>query len=114
MPSARRRRTHSRVGGGDPSRNFADKREVLLGSRWRTAPRDGGGLLEGEVHSSALEEKALAALDGAPATASALDTVAAVLDTVAQMVGGDRELARKRQAVRVSTTAGLSGRLQSI
>ncbi|MFJ6706851.1 MULTISPECIES: TetR family transcriptional regulator [unclassified Streptomyces] len=62
-------------------RHFADKREVLF------------------ADSSALEEKALAALDGMPAATSALDAVAAVLDTVAQMVGGDRELARKRQTV---------------
>ncbi|MDP9609165.1 TetR/AcrR family transcriptional regulator [Streptomyces demainii] len=62
-------------------RHFADKREVLF------------------ADSSDLEEKALAALEGLPATTSALDAVAAVLDTVAQMVGGDRELARKRQTV---------------
>ncbi|MET8903888.1 TetR family transcriptional regulator [Streptomyces sp. NPDC004538] len=62
-------------------RYFADKREVLFGD------------------SSALEEKSLGALEGVPATTSALDAVAAVLDTVAQMVGGDRELARKRQTV---------------
>ncbi|TWV44430.1 TetR family transcriptional regulator [Streptomyces misionensis] len=62
-------------------RYFADKREVLFGD------------------SSALEEEALAALEGVPATTSALDAVAAVLDTVARMVGGDRELARKRQTV---------------
>ncbi|MFF0515366.1 TetR family transcriptional regulator [Streptomyces sp. NPDC004250] len=62
-------------------RYFADKREVLFGD------------------SSALEEKSLAALEGVPATTSALDAVAAVLGTVAQMVGGDRELARKRQTV---------------
>ncbi|MDI2031710.1 TetR family transcriptional regulator [Saccharopolyspora sp. TS4A08] len=62
-------------------RYFADKREVLFDD------------------SSVLEEKSLAALDGLPATTSALDAVAAVLDTVAQMVGDDRELARKRQTV---------------
>src|SRR4051794_30814080 len=62
-------------------RHFADKREVLFGD------------------SSALEEKSLAVLDGAPATASALEAVAAVLDTVARMVGGDRELAQMRQTV---------------
>ncbi|MEK8171185.1 TetR family transcriptional regulator [Streptomyces sp. M19] len=62
-------------------RYFADKREVLF---------DG---------SSELEEKSLAALDAAPATASALDAVAAVLDTVAEMVGDNRELARTRQTV---------------
>ncbi|CAL9629899.1 TetR family transcriptional regulator [Streptomyces sp. enrichment culture] len=62
-------------------RHFADKREVLFGD------------------SADLEEKALAVLEGLPATTSALDAVAAVLDTVAQLVGADRELARKRQAV---------------
>ncbi|WNF00840.1 TetR family transcriptional regulator [Streptomyces luomodiensis] len=62
-------------------RHFADKREVLF------------------ADSSDLEEKALAALEGLPATTSALDAVAAVLDTVARMVGGDREAARKRQTV---------------
>ncbi|MFD7713286.1 TetR family transcriptional regulator, partial [Streptomyces sp. NPDC059786] len=46
-----------------------------------------------------LEEKSLAALDAVPVTASALDAVAAVLDAVAEMVGGSRELARKRQTV---------------
>ena len=62
-------------------RHFADKREVLF---------DG---------SSHLEEKSLAALDGVPASAPPLDAVAAVLDTVAEMVGDSRELARKRQMV---------------
>ncbi|MFJ3043477.1 TetR family transcriptional regulator [Streptomyces tendae] len=62
-------------------RYFADKREVLFDA------------------SSVLEEKSLAALEGVPTTASALVSVAAVLDSVARMVGGDRELARKRQAV---------------
>lgn len=62
-------------------RHFADKREVLFDD------------------SSALQEKSLAALEGLPTTTSALDAVAAVLETVAQTVGGDRELARKRQAV---------------
>ncbi|MBP0455935.1 TetR family transcriptional regulator [Streptomyces montanisoli] len=62
-------------------RYFTDKREVLFDDY------------------SDLEEKALAALDGVPAGTSALDAVAAVLDTVARMVGGDRELARKRQTV---------------
>ncbi|MBE1879019.1 TetR family transcriptional regulator [Myceligenerans pegani] len=62
-------------------RHFADKREVLF---------DG---------ASELEKKSLAALDAVPAPTPALDAVAAVLDTVAQVAGGDRELARKRQAV---------------
>ena len=62
-------------------RYFADKREVLFDS------------------SSALEERSLAALTGVPATASPLDAVAAVLDSVAQLVGDDRERARMRQTV---------------
>ncbi|KAA9150833.1 TetR family transcriptional regulator [Amycolatopsis acidicola] len=62
-------------------RYFADKREVLFDD------------------SAALEEKSLAALDELPATTPALDAVAAVLDTVARLVGDDRELARKRQLV---------------
>lgn len=62
-------------------RYFADKREALFND------------------AAALEERSLAALEEVPVTASALDAVAAVLDTVAQLVGGDRELARKRQAV---------------
>ncbi|MFF7607640.1 TetR family transcriptional regulator [Streptomyces parvulus] len=62
-------------------RYFADKREVLF------------------ADAHALEEEALAALDGMPATTPALDAVAAVLDTVAQMAGGDRELARRRHTV---------------
>ncbi|MGD6741338.1 TetR family transcriptional regulator [Streptomyces sp. BH106] len=62
-------------------RHFADKREVLFDA------------------SSALEEESLAALEGVPATAPALDAVAAVLDSVALMVGDDRESARKRQGV---------------
>lgn len=61
-------------------RYFADKREVLFDD------------------SSSLEEESLAVLDGMPA-ASALEATSAVLDTVAQLVGRDRELARMRQAV---------------
>lgn len=62
-------------------RYYADKREVLF------------------ADSSALEEEALAALDAMPANTSALDGVAAVLETVARMVGDDREFARQRQTV---------------
>ena len=62
-------------------RYFADKREVLF---------DG---------SAELEEKSLAALAAAPATASTLEVVAAALDAAADLIGRDRELARKRQAV---------------
>ena len=62
-------------------RYFADKREVLF---------DG---------SAALVEISLAALEAAPATASTLELVAAALDATADIIGADRELARKRQAV---------------
>jgi AcrR family transcriptional regulator len=62
-------------------RYFADKREVLFDA------------------SAELEEKWLAALEAAPATASALDLVAAALDAVADIIGHDRELARKRHTV---------------
>lgn len=62
-------------------RHFADKREVLFD--W----------------SSELEEKALAALEAAPARASTLEAVATALFAAADMIGRDRELARKRHAV---------------
>jgi AcrR family transcriptional regulator len=62
-------------------RYFADKREVLFDA------------------SAELEEKSLAALEAAPATASTLDLVAAALDAVADTIGHDRDLARKRHAV---------------
>ncbi|MFD5748251.1 TetR/AcrR family transcriptional regulator [Streptomyces sp. NPDC127033] len=62
-------------------RHFADKREVLFD------------------RSSELEEKALAALEAAPATASTLEAVAAALFAAADVIGSDRELARKRHAV---------------
>jgi AcrR family transcriptional regulator len=62
-------------------RYFADKREVLFD--W----------------SSELEGKALAALEAGPATASTLELVAAALFAAADMIGRDRELARKRHAV---------------
>ncbi|WP_233224081.1 TetR family transcriptional regulator [Amycolatopsis sp. CA-128772] len=59
-------------------RHFADKREVLF-----------------DV-AAELEEKAL---EAAPATASALDLVAAALAAMAGTTGDDRELARKRHTV---------------
>ena len=62
-------------------RYFADKREVLF---------DG---------AAELAEKSLAALEAAPATASTLEVVAAALYAVADMIGRDGELARKRHAV---------------
>ncbi|WP_410567317.1 TetR family transcriptional regulator [Amycolatopsis sp. cmx-4-61] len=62
-------------------RYFADKREVLFDA------------------AAELEEKSLAALEAAPATASTLEVVTAALDAVADTIGHDRELARKRHAV---------------
>ncbi|SEF24447.1 regulatory protein, tetR family [Amycolatopsis pretoriensis] len=62
-------------------RYFADKREVLFDA------------------SAEVEEKALAALEAAPATASALELVAAALDAAADVIGQDRGLARKRHTV---------------
>ncbi|MEV6448195.1 TetR family transcriptional regulator [Amycolatopsis sp. NPDC051716] len=62
-------------------RHFADKREVLFDA------------------AAEVEEKSLAALEGAPAAASALDLVAAALEAVADIVGRDRELARIRHTV---------------
>jgi AcrR family transcriptional regulator len=62
-------------------RYFADKREVLFDKAAETA------------------EKSLAALEAAPASASALEVVTAALDAVADVIGADRELARKRHAV---------------
>jgi AcrR family transcriptional regulator len=65
-------------------RHFADKREVLFD------------------RSSELEEKSLAALEAAPATAPTLDVVAAALDAVADIIGRHGELARQRHAVIVA------------
>src|SRR3954470_13635065 len=62
-------------------RYFADKREVLFDN------------------SAALEERSLAALEASPTTASPLDLVAAALDAMADIIGHDRDLARKRHTV---------------
>lgn len=62
-------------------RYFADKREVLFDA------------------AAEVEAKSLAALEAAPATASPLELVVAALDAVADVIGGDRELARKRHTV---------------
>jgi len=62
-------------------RYFADKREVLFDKEAEMA------------------EKSLAALEAAPASAPTLEVVAAALDAVADLIGPDRELARKRHAV---------------
>jgi AcrR family transcriptional regulator len=67
-------------------RHFADKREVLFDL------------------SAELEERSLAALEAAPATAPTLDVVAAALDAMVELIGRDGELARKRHAVIVANT----------
>ncbi|GAA1905991.1 TetR family transcriptional regulator [Streptantibioticus ferralitis] len=72
-------------------RYFGDKREVLF---------DG---------SSELEERSLAALEAAPATASALDAVSAALDAAAETIGDNRDLARARQRV-ITANASLRER----
>ncbi|MDR7280251.1 TetR/AcrR family transcriptional regulator [Catenuloplanes atrovinosus] len=62
-------------------RHFADKREVIFQG------------------AADLEEWSLAALEKAPATASALETVEVALDATARLLGGDHGFARKRQAI---------------
>ena len=62
-------------------RHFADKREVLFDA------------------ATELQEKALAALEAAPPTATALDLVAAALDAMADIIGHSRDLARQRHTV---------------
>jgi AcrR family transcriptional regulator len=62
-------------------RYFADKREVLFGG------------------TAVLQETMVGALAGAPADASPLDAVAVALDAAADMLGENRDYARRRQAV---------------
>ena len=62
-------------------RYFADKREVLFGG------------------SEVLQEHIVAAVDGAPASASPMDAVAAALDAAGTMLGQHRDYSRKRQRV---------------
>jgi AcrR family transcriptional regulator len=62
-------------------RHFADKREVLFAG------------------SDELATRLLAALDAAPGDAAPLAAVAAARDAVAEVIGGDRDHARRRQAV---------------
>src|ERR1700719_2987547 len=63
-------------------RHFADKREVLFGG------------------SALLQERILAAVDGAPAADGPLDAVSRGLDAAAAMLGQSRrDLSRQRQAV---------------
>src|SRR3954454_13695896 len=62
-------------------RHFADKREVLFAG------------------SSELQDRLVAALESAPAEATAMQAVAAALDEAAELLGQSREHARRRQAV---------------
>ena len=67
-------------------RYFADKREVLFNG------------------SAILQDRMVAALESAPADASPMDAVAAALDAAADMLGGNQEFSRSRQAVISSHT----------
>lgn len=62
-------------------RHFADKREVLFAG------------------SSALQEALVAALGNAPPEATPMQAVAAALDAAGEILGGDRERSRQRQAI---------------
>jgi AcrR family transcriptional regulator len=62
-------------------RHFADKREVLFAG------------------SSALQEALVAALGNAPPDATPMQAVAAALDAAGEILGGDRERSRQRQAI---------------
>src|SRR5664279_5101432 len=62
-------------------RYFADKREVLFAG------------------SAELQEHLVAALEGAPATATPLDAVRAALDAAATTLGEHPDHSRRRQAV---------------
>jgi AcrR family transcriptional regulator len=62
-------------------RYFADKREVLFSG------------------SASLQEHLVAALAGAPESATAIESVAVALDAAAELLGDHRDLSRQRQAV---------------
>src|ERR1700709_1243595 len=62
-------------------RYFADKREVLFGG------------------AVSLQDHLVAALDGAPESASPMGAVAAALDVAATMLGRHREYSHQRQLV---------------
>jgi AcrR family transcriptional regulator len=62
-------------------RYFADKREVVFAG------------------SDAIGDRLVAALDGAPASATPLGAVAAALGVVAELVGDDHDHSRRRQAI---------------
>ncbi|MCW2497967.1 TetR family transcriptional regulator, partial [Jatrophihabitans sp.] len=67
-------------------RHYADKREVLFSG------------------SIALQEAMVAALDAAPAEASALDAVAAALDMAADLIGTNRAHSQQRYSVIIANT----------
>src|SRR5277367_2052394 len=62
-------------------RYFTDKREVLFAG------------------SAALQDSLVAALEGAPESASPMEAVAVALDEAAAMLGGNREFARQRDSI---------------
>ncbi|MYY03861.1 MULTISPECIES: TetR/AcrR family transcriptional regulator [unclassified Streptomyces] len=72
-------------------RHYADKREVLFGG------------------SAALQDLLVAGLGDAPASAPAIDVVAAALDVVAASFDGRREFALRRQGI-ISANAELRER----
>ena len=65
-------------------RHFADKREVLFGG------------------SDTLQELMAAAVATAPSDAGPLEAVAAALDSVAELLGGDHAYSKRRMAVLVA------------
>jgi AcrR family transcriptional regulator len=62
-------------------RHYADKREVLFAG------------------STALRDQLVSAADGAPESASPMEAVSVALAAAAEVVGGHREFARRRQSV---------------
>jgi AcrR family transcriptional regulator len=62
-------------------RYFADKREVLFAG------------------SAQLERELVSALESAPESASPMEAIAAALDAAAALLGGRRDLSRRRQTV---------------
>lgn len=62
-------------------RYFSDKREILFAG------------------SASLQKDLVAALEGAPESATAMEAVSAALDAVAAIIGQDREYSGRRQSV---------------
>lgn len=67
-------------------RHFTDKREVLFSG------------------ATELQERLVAALDGAPASAAPMTAVAVALDAAAAMLGQHRDYSRQRQSVIMANT----------